>query len=138
MFVISGKQIVRLSIFCSLLIISQAIFAQDKDWREVTPAELAMKTPRVEPDADAEAIFWETRIDDSASDKLSRINYVRVKIFNERGREKFSKVDIPFFRFHYFMFRQCFCRRLASRLAAAGVVGRAAAIRQRCSGGRAA
>ena len=30
----------------------------DDDWRAVTPEELAMKTPKVEPDADAEAIFW--------------------------------------------------------------------------------
>lgn len=95
---IRGKQIVRLSIFCLLLAFSQLIFAQDKEWREVTPAELAMKTPKVEPDADAEAIFWETRIDDSSSEKLSRTNYVRVKIFTERGREKFSKVDVPFIK----------------------------------------
>ncbi len=94
----SGKQIVKLSIFCLLLAFSQAIFAQDKEWREVTPEELAMKTPKVEADADAEAIFWETRIDDSSVEKLSRTNYVRVKIFTERGREKFSKVDVPFLK----------------------------------------
>ena len=93
---INGRRLVGLSIFCLLIAFSQAIFAQDKDWREVTPAELAMKTPKVEADADAEAIFWETRIDDSSSEKLSRNNYVRVKIFTDRGREKFSKVDIPF------------------------------------------
>jgi hypothetical protein len=81
-----------------LLAFSQVIFAQDKEWREVSPAELAMKTPKVEADADAEAIFWETRIDDSSSEKLSRTNYVRVKIFTERGREKFSKVDVPFLK----------------------------------------
>ena len=77
---IAGKRFVVLSIFCLLSAFSQAIFAQDKDWREVTPEELAMKTPKVEPDADAEAIFWEVRIDDSSSEKLSRNNYVRVKI----------------------------------------------------------
>jgi hypothetical protein len=95
---INGKHFVRLSIFCLLLAFSQAAFSQDKEWREITPAELAMKTPKVEADADAEAIFWETRIDDSSDNKLSKTNYVRVKIFNERGREKFSKVDIPFLK----------------------------------------
>jgi hypothetical protein len=69
----------------------------DVDWRAVTAEELAMKTPKVEPDADAEAIFWEVRIDDS-SDDLSMQHYVRVKIFNDRGREKYSKLDIPFTR----------------------------------------
>ncbi|HEY3103051.1 MAG TPA: DUF3857 and transglutaminase domain-containing protein [Pyrinomonadaceae bacterium] len=69
----------------------------DIEWRPVTPEELAMKAPKVEPDADAEAIFWEVRIDDS-SDDLSMQHYVRVKIFTDRGREKYSKFDIPFTR----------------------------------------
>jgi hypothetical protein len=98
MSLIAGKRLVGLSIFCLLSAFSQAVFAQDKEWRVVTPAELTMKTPKVEADADAEAIFWETRIDDSSDEKLSRRNYVRVKIFTERGREKFSKVDIPFLK----------------------------------------
>src|SRR5687767_453916 len=38
-----------------------AVRAQDKDWRPVTPEELGLNTPRVEPGADAEAIFWEIR-----------------------------------------------------------------------------
>ncbi len=66
------------------------------DWRPVTPEELAMKTPRVDPDADAEAIFWEIRIDDSSAEDLSLQHYLRVKIFTERGRQKYSKFDIPF------------------------------------------
>ncbi len=99
MFLIGKIRLARLFVFCLLLTGSQTIiFAQDKDWRDVTPAELAAKTPQVEADADAEAIFWETRIDDSSDDKLSRNNYVRVKIFTERGREKFSKIDIPFLK----------------------------------------
>jgi len=67
------------------------------DWRAVTPAELEMKAPQVEPDADAEAIFWEVYLDDKKKKKLSYNHYVRVKIFTERGREKFSKFDIPFY-----------------------------------------
>jgi len=80
-----------------LVIGASAHPAGDDDWRAVTAEELAMKTPKVEPDADAEAIFWEVRIDDS-SDDLSMQHYVRVKIFNDRGREKYSKLDIPFTR----------------------------------------
>ncbi|HEX8249312.1 MAG TPA: DUF3857 and transglutaminase domain-containing protein [Pyrinomonadaceae bacterium] len=68
------------------------------EWRPVSPAELAMKTPQVEPDADAEAIFWEVHLDDKKRKKLSYNHYVRVKIFTERGREKFSKFDIPFYK----------------------------------------
>lgn len=71
-------------------------YSQDKDWRPVSPEDIQAKTPKVESDADAEALFWEVRIDDSSSDDVSRRHYVRVKIFTERGREKFSKFDIPF------------------------------------------
>jgi hypothetical protein len=84
--------------FLSFLLLSnsQVVFAGDNTWREVTPAELQMKTPKVEPDADAEAIFWEVRVDDGSIEELIMKHYIRVKIFTERGREKYSKIDIPF------------------------------------------
>ncbi|HSK72692.1 MAG TPA: DUF3857 and transglutaminase domain-containing protein, partial [Pyrinomonadaceae bacterium] len=90
------RHFMRLCLVC-LLLFSQAIFAQI-EWRPVSSAELGMKTPQVEPDADAEAIFWEVRLDDKKSDKLSYNHYVRVKILTERGRERFSKFDIPFLK----------------------------------------
>ncbi|HEY0658486.1 MAG TPA: DUF3857 domain-containing protein [Pyrinomonadaceae bacterium] len=92
---ILAKQRILLFLFSLLLVCSQTIFAGD-EWRPVTSGELQMKTAKVEPDADAEAIFWEIRIDDSSSEELARNHYVRVKIFTERGREKYSKFDIPF------------------------------------------
>jgi Domain of Unknown Function with PDB structure (DUF3857)/Transglutaminase-like superfamily len=81
-------------IFLSLSF-SIVIFAGDNDWRPVTPEELGQKAPKVEADADAEAIFWEVKVDDSG-EGVSLKHYIRVKIFTERGREKFSKIDIPF------------------------------------------
>jgi len=75
-----------------------SVLSQDKDWRPVSPEDLSSKTPVVEPDADAEAIFWEVRIDDSSESELSQRHYVRVKVYTERGREKYSKFDIPFTR----------------------------------------
>ncbi len=94
MFFSFGKRFVRLS-FCLLTLLSSAAFAQTQ-WRPVSPGELQMKTPLVEPDADAEAIFWEVRLDDKKRTQLTYNHYVRVKIFTERGRERFSKFDIPF------------------------------------------
>jgi Transglutaminase-like superfamily. len=70
--------------------------SQYKEWRPVAPEDIASKTPIVDKDADAEALFWEMRIDDSSMNDLDMWHYVRVKIFTERGREKFSKFDIPF------------------------------------------
>lgn len=84
------------ALFSTLFIFSQIALAGD-DWRAITPSELQMKTAKVETDADAEAIFWEVRVDDS-SENLTMKHYLRVKIFTERGREKYSKIDIPFIK----------------------------------------
>lgn len=78
-----------------ILFVSVQITLAGDEWREVTSAEIQRKTAKVEPNADAEAIFWEVRVDDSTENLVMK-HYVRVKIFTERGREKYSKVDIPF------------------------------------------
>ena len=57
---------------------------------------IALKAPVVEPNADAEALFWDIRIDDGGYDDLVLSHYVRIKIFTERGRDTHSKVDIPY------------------------------------------
>jgi hypothetical protein len=69
------------------------------DWKPVDPADLALKAARVEKDADAEAIFWEVWVMDEADGGVPRTvltNYVRIKIFTDRGREKHSTIDLPF------------------------------------------
>src|ERR1700674_1464689 len=71
--------------------------AGGEDWRPVEPAELALKKPIVDPDADAEAIIWDIRVDDGGENDLVLSHYIRIKIFTERGREQESKIDIPFF-----------------------------------------
>ena len=84
-----------LPILIILFLAAQSAFAQVQ-WRRVSQEELDMKAPKVETDADAEAIFWEVRLDDEKRKKMFYNHYVRVKIFTERGRERFSKFDIPF------------------------------------------
>src|SRR4051794_8241832 len=70
--------------------------AADEDWKPIDPAELTLKTPVVEKEADAEGLFWEVRIDDSPDGDLIFTHYLRVKVFTERGRESQSKIDLPF------------------------------------------
>jgi Domain of Unknown Function with PDB structure (DUF3857)/Transglutaminase-like superfamily len=74
----------------------------DKDWRPVDPSQLSMTAPVVEKDADAEALFWEVRVvyEDSGGEPSTVLNhYVRIKIFNERGRESQSKVELPSYKY---------------------------------------
>src|SRR5687767_6524359 len=85
-----------LSVFCVCAAVTSTILAQDRDWRPISPAELSGKAPVVEPDADAEAIFWEVRVDDSSVSELALRHYVRVKVFTEKGREQFSRHDVVF------------------------------------------
>jgi hypothetical protein len=67
---------------------------KDEQWRPISAAELAQKAPIVETDADAEYQLYEVRLDDTDDTDLSLKYYVRVKIFTERGRDKYSKIDI--------------------------------------------
>jgi hypothetical protein len=83
---------------CLGLVLPAAVFAGD-DWRPLGPADLALKTPVVEKDADAEAIFWEVKLDDNPEGDLIFNHYIRIKVFTERGRESQSKIDIPFGNF---------------------------------------
>ncbi|HEV3469129.1 MAG TPA: DUF3857 domain-containing protein [Pyrinomonadaceae bacterium] len=82
---------------CVLALPAAALAYGDKDWQPIDPAHLAMKEPVVEKDADAEVIFWEVRVSDEVDGYSLRSvldHYVRIKIFNERGRESQSRVDI--------------------------------------------
>ncbi len=92
-----GKLSFTLSL-CFLLIFASSLLAQDKDWQPIMPAEMAAKTSVVEPNADAEALFWEVRVDDSAQSELGLRHYVRIKIFTEKGRDDFSKRDIVYLK----------------------------------------
>jgi len=99
-----NPQIFRLLLFPLLLLLVVAstgthwsrASAGGEEWRPVDPADLALKGAVVEPNADAEAIFWDIRIDDGGENDLVLNHYVRIKIFTERGRDQYSKIDIPY------------------------------------------
>lgn len=92
-----------------LLLLALIIFAAtsayargDKDWKPVDPTELAVSAPAVEKDADAEVLFWDVRVsyEENGGEPATVLNhYVRIKVFNERGREAVSKIDIPAIKF---------------------------------------
>ena len=69
--------------------------ADKADWKPVDPAEISLKASMVEKDADAEAIFWDVQVEDHGTEAVLS-HYIRIKIFNERGRDAQSKVDLFF------------------------------------------
>jgi hypothetical protein len=77
-----------------LLLAAAPVLAGD-DWRPIDPAHLALKAPVVESDADAEAIFWDVQVD-FGTGKTVFANYVRIKIFTERGKELRSKIELRY------------------------------------------
>jgi hypothetical protein len=85
-------------VFCLLAVVFATAPAYaaggDKDWKPIEPSQLSMTAPAVEKDADAEALFWEVRVDYDADEGMTLNHYVRIKIFNDRGREAQSKIDI--------------------------------------------
>lgn len=82
--------------FCLVTFNAATALAVGDEWRPLDPAELALKTSTIEKDADAEALFWEVRLDDSQLGEFSLKHYIRIKVFTERGKESQSKVDLPF------------------------------------------
>lgn len=91
------SKILLLATFVSVLVaVSPTASATGDDWKPVDASDVALKTPLVEKDADSEAIFWEVRVDDGDAGDLVFSNYVRVKIFTERGKEDQSRIDLPY------------------------------------------
>jgi len=89
---------IHLLVSLGLVFVLCTLPAAAADWRPIDPAELAQKTPRIDPAADAEAIFWDTKIEDRVMGgdvSLALIQYVRIKIFTERGKELYATVEIP-------------------------------------------
>lgn len=69
--------------------------AAQNTWPPIDPAHLAMKTSRVEPGADAEVLIWRVLIEKDLANP-SFTSHLRIKILNERGRDAYSTVDLPF------------------------------------------
>jgi uncharacterized protein DUF3857/transglutaminase superfamily protein len=91
-----NQAIVQLVVALAFISIgSKWVLADKVEWRPVGSEEVALKVPIVDKEADAEAIFWDVQVDDNGS-KAVLSHYLRVKVFNERGRDSQSKIDLPY------------------------------------------
>jgi hypothetical protein len=88
-------------VFAALLAFVPAA-AVAADWKPIDPADLALKSPKIQPDADAEALLWEVRVSDrmdidyDVKFTTTFDHYLRIKIFTDRGRDAHATVDIPY------------------------------------------
>ncbi len=83
-------------VVCFVMCAFLPALAGGDEWRQIDPAELSSRISTVEKDADAEALFWEVRIDDSQPEELVLKNYIRIKVFTDLGKESQSKVDLTY------------------------------------------
>lgn len=65
----------RFGVLALILVLPTIVGAVDS-WRPIGPADLALKAPVVEKDADAEALFWEVRLNDDPNGDLIFNHYV--------------------------------------------------------------
>jgi hypothetical protein len=65
-------------------------------WKPISDSDLRITAAEIgDPDADAAILFREGELDDDESDGTSLKIYVRIKIFNERGR-RFADIQLPY------------------------------------------
>jgi hypothetical protein len=80
-----------------LAAIFMTVMCFSADWIPVERADLARKTPKVDAAADAEAIFWDVRVEDRAEggEPSTVLNhYIRIKIYTEKGKDDHGTVEI--------------------------------------------
>ena len=77
---------------CMLWLFLVALSLAAQEFRQVEPELLSRTTPKVDPNADAEAVFWEVTLIEGSNVELD--HYVRVEIYTELGRERHGRVDL--------------------------------------------
>ncbi len=82
----------------AVLLLSIPFAAQASDWRPVTPEELAIKQAKNDPNADAECLFRDVRIENNLLGSIQNqtTTYLRFKVFNERGATKYADREIEY------------------------------------------
>lgn len=68
-------------------------------WKAPNPVELALAAPAIDKDADAEILEWDVRVAEQYDgDSPSTVfdHYIRLKIFTDRGRDTYGRVDLTY------------------------------------------
>jgi hypothetical protein len=85
---------------CLLISATLTVPAWAADWRPIDPADLKLKQSKLDPNAEAEALFREVRIANEQHGTNYPTNtveeYVRLKVFSDRGKDR-ANVQIPYY-----------------------------------------
>jgi transglutaminase-like putative cysteine protease len=83
-------------LFCFVLCF--AITGYAVNWDPVPESQLSIAKPRLDPNANAETIFWKTWLTDRllGGEQAQSVTeqYLRIKIFNARGVEEHTTIDL--------------------------------------------
>lgn len=82
----------------SWLALAFAPIAKAIDWQPLAPEDLAATASTIDHDAGAEILYRYLEIDDSFNDSdpgSSSHEYIRIKIYNDKGVRSLDKIDIP-------------------------------------------
>src|SRR5437016_4735942 len=93
-----NRRLLKCALILSFLL-STFLAASAADWPPLNPTDLTLKTPKIDPDAEAEALLWDVRMSseyDGYQINSTQFHYIRIKIFSERGRDHHSTVDIEY------------------------------------------
>ena len=80
-------------------IFGQSLASVNVAWLPITDAERNQNSPVVDKDAGVEAIFWRVNILDEAKQgtmQRTLYNYVRLKVYSEKGMERATAIEIPY------------------------------------------
>ncbi|HYL92322.1 MAG TPA: DUF3857 domain-containing protein [Alphaproteobacteria bacterium] len=78
----------------AFLVTSGRCFAQKEDWLPVTPEDQQVHEVPGDPGAGAIQLYYADYINDAQSREFI---YKRIKVLNEKGRDRYSNVEIPVF-----------------------------------------
>lgn len=90
-----------------VVLLSLPLLAQQKTpappefvaWPPLSDTDRLLKAPIVEKDAGAEILEWRVHVvDEYTGQDLQRVsyNFIRLKIFDEKGKEKAATIDLPY------------------------------------------
>jgi hypothetical protein len=82
--------------WCALLVVRLSAYASS--WAPLDPEELRRTASPLDAEAGAEVLIRDVDVDNDLFNGATIRYHVRIRVYNERGLEKVSKIDLPYAR----------------------------------------